>query len=74
MSTYEELRETLGQVMRRAESDLASAHREICRLQGVSSAEGDNGGTHKWPEWSSPAHTLLWFESIRKKFEISAAP
>jgi hypothetical protein len=35
-------------------NDLASAHAEICRLQGLDPA------THSWPDWSPQANTLRW--------------
>lgn len=57
-------RETLANVMRQAESDLAAAHAEICKLQGLDPA------THSWPDWSSPANTLRWFADIRQQFGI----
>lgn len=57
-------REALDQVMRQAESDLASAHAEICRLAGLDPA------TTTWPEWSPQANSLRWFKEIRKKFGL----
>lgn len=60
-------REALEAVMRQAESDLAEAHKEICRLQELD--PGDN----TWPEWSSPANTLRWFAAIREQFHLSRA-
>lgn len=59
--------EALEAVMRQAENDLKAAHAEICKLQGLDPA------THRWPEWSSPAHTLLWFNAIRDKFGLPRA-
>ena len=59
-------REALEAVMRQAEADLAAAHAEICRLQGLDAAQ------HTWPEWSSPANTLRWFVAIRERFSIAA--
>jgi hypothetical protein len=52
-------------LMNQVEADLASAHAEICKLQGL------NPQTHTWPEWSSPAHTLLWIAEMRKKYGLS---
>lgn len=59
-------REALEAVMRQAEADLAAAHEEICKLQGIDPA------THSWPEWSSPANTLRWFKAIREAFGFTA--
>jgi hypothetical protein len=56
----------LADVMRQAESDLKSAHAEICKLQGLDPAK------HDWPAWSSQANTLRWFSAIREKFGIAA--
>lgn len=58
-------REALEKVMQQAESDLASAHAEICKLQGV------NPTVHSWPDWSPQANTLRWFAAIREKFNLS---
>jgi len=38
--------------------DLAAAHAEICKLQGLDPEK------HSWPEWSSPANTLRWLAEI----------
>lgn len=57
-------RKALELVMHQAENDLAAAHAEICKLQGLDPA------THTWPEWSAPANTLRWFQEIRVKFGI----
>ena len=57
-------RDTLREVMRQAENDLAEAHKVICELQGA------DPKTTNWPEWSSPANTLRWFEAIRDKFGL----
>lgn len=57
-------RHALEEVMRQTETDLAAAHEEICKLQNL------DPKTHSWPEWSSPANTLRWFEEIRKKFGL----
>ena len=35
-------------------NDLASAHAEICKLQGIDPAR------HSWPDWSPQANTLRW--------------
>lgn len=59
-------REALDAVMRQTEADLASAHAEICKLQGLDPTK------HTWPEWSSPANTLRWFQEIRQKFGFAA--
>lgn len=61
MNIPDDLKETLAQVMVQAEIDLKAAHAEICKLQGIDPT------THQWPEWSSPANTLRWFEAIRQK-------
>ena len=58
-------REALAAVMRQSESDLKSAHEEICRLAKIDPA------THSWPEWSPQANSLRWFEAIRAKFNIA---
>jgi hypothetical protein len=58
-------RETLEEVMRQAEIDLAGAHKEICKLQGLDPA------THSWPAWTPQANSLRWFEAIRTKFNLS---
>lgn len=57
-------REALNLVMTQAETDLKSAHREICVLQGLDPER------HDWPEWSSPANTLRWFAQIRERFNL----
>lgn len=64
MQIPSDLKEALASVMRQSESDLASAHAEICKLQGLDPA------THSWPEWSPQANSLRWFAAIREKFEI----
>lgn len=51
----------LERVMSQAEADLAAAHEEICKLQGL------DPKTHSWPEWSSPANTIRWFATIRER-------
>jgi len=43
---------------RQVQTDLASAHEEICRLQGIDPA------THSWPAWSPQRHTLDWCAKI----------
>ncbi len=65
MNLPETERGALERVMRQAETDLKAAHAEICKLAGIDPA------THDWPEWSSPANTLRWFEAIRAKFNLS---
>lgn len=60
-------RDALEQVMRQAQDDLASAHAEICKLQGIDPV------THRWPDWSPQANTLRWFAAIREKFNIGQA-
>lgn len=57
-------RHALEQVMQQAERDLASAHAEICKLQGLDPA------AHSWPEWTPQANTLRWFEAIRERFGL----
>lgn len=57
-------RETLMAVMRQTESDLKSAHAEICKLQKLDPEK------HVWPEWSPQANTLRWFVAIRGKFDL----
>lgn len=57
-------REALSEVMAQAESDLKSAHAEICKLQGLDPAK------HDWPEWSPQANSLRWFKAIREKFSL----
>lgn len=55
-------RAVLHAVMNQAESDLKSAHAEICKLQNLDPA------THQWPEWSPQANSLRWFDAIRERF------
>jgi len=55
-------RAVLHAVMHQAESDLKSAHAEICKLQNLDPAK------HQWPEWSPQANSLRWFVAIREKF------
>lgn len=57
-------REALSLVMAQAESDLASAHAEICKLQGLDPAK------HRWPDWTPQANSLRWFKAIREKFGL----
>jgi hypothetical protein len=64
MGVPETERETLDLVMRQAESDLSSAHAEICKLQGLDPA------THFWPDWTPQANTLRWFKTIRDRFGL----
>ena len=59
-------RHALGQVMRQAESDMTTAHAEICKLQGLDPT------THSWPDWSPQANTLRWFEAIRERFGLAS--
>lgn len=56
-----ELGALLVQVMAQAEADLSAAHKEICELQGL------DPKTHTWPDWSSPANSIRWFEKLRKE-------
>lgn len=49
----------LHDVMRQVETDLASAHADIAKLQGLDPA------SVTWPEWSPQANTLRWFAKIR---------
>lgn len=58
------VRDALHDVLQQAESDLKSAHAEICRLQGLDPEK------HAWPEWSPQANTLRWFKSIRETFGL----
>jgi len=53
------LRDLLETVMRQTETDLAAAHEEICKLQGLDPTK------HTWPQWTSPANTLRWFNELR---------
>lgn len=55
-------RETLAALAHQVESDLSSAHAEICNLQGLDPA------THSWPDWTPQANTLRWVKAIREKF------
>lgn len=57
-------RETLMAVMHQAESDLKSAHAEICKLQKLDPEK------HTWPFWTPQANTLRWFVAIRGKFDL----
>jgi hypothetical protein len=41
-------------------SDLASAHAEICKLQGL------DPEAHSWPEWSPQANTLRWLDALER--------
>jgi hypothetical protein len=59
-------REALAEVMLQAESDLKSAHAEICKLQGLDAAK------HDWPEWTPQANSIRWFKAIREKFSLTA--
>lgn len=45
-------------MMAQYRSDLAGAHAEICKLQGLKPDE------HSWPEWSPQANTLRWLDQI----------
>lgn len=64
MLVPENEREALAAVMTQAESDLKSAHAEICKLAGLDAAK------HSWPDWSPQANSLRWFDAIRSKFEL----
>lgn len=55
-------REALSSLMAQTESDLKSAHAEICKLAKLDPA------THSWPEWSPQANTLRWISAMREKF------
>jgi hypothetical protein len=55
-------RAVLHAVMDQAARDLKSAHEQICKLQNLDPAK------HDWPQWSSPANSLRWFDAIREKF------
>lgn len=48
----------LKSIIRQYRTDLASAHAEICKLQGL------NPATHTWPEWSPQANSLRWLDKI----------
>ena len=39
-------------------SDFASAHEEICKLQGLDPAK------HAWPSWTPQANTLRWMAEL----------
>lgn len=58
----------LHAVMRQAESDLKSAHAEICKLQNLDPAK------HTWPAWTPQANSLRWFDAIREKFPAPHDP
>lgn len=64
LSEIERLRNTLTSVMKQSETDLASAHAEICKLKGLDPA------AHSWPEWSPQANSLRWFSEIRARFNL----
>jgi hypothetical protein len=53
-----------AKLMAQVESDLKSAHAEICKLQGF------DPGKHTWPEWSPQANTLRWIAELRAKHGI----
>ncbi len=55
MGTIEPL---FRQVIAQYRCDLASAHAEICKLQGLDPA------IHSWPEWSPQANSLRWLDKI----------
>lgn len=57
-------RDALDAVMRQAESDLKTAHAEICKLQNLDPEK------HDWPAWSPQANTLRWFRDLRDKFNL----
>jgi hypothetical protein len=52
------------------ESDLKSAHEQICKLQNLDPA------TNSWPDWSPQANTLRWLPAVREKLTraLSSAP
>lgn len=58
--------EALALVMLQADTDLKSAHAEICRLAGLDPA------TKTWPDWSPQANSLRWHKAIREKFGLPA--
>jgi len=60
-------RALLRDVLHQFESDLKSAHAEICKLQGLDPA------THTWPEWSPQANSLRWIDKIRRTYAPEAA-
>lgn len=69
MSIIDELRNFEGnlidnfrKVMDQCEKDLASAHAEICKLQGLDPA------ANSWPEWSPQANTLRWIADLRRQY------
>lgn len=49
-------------------NDLASAHAEICKLEGLDPA------MHTWPDWSPQANTLRWLTNeIEPTFDNTLA-
>lgn len=58
----EQLRFDLELLMRQTEYDLASAHAEICKLQGI------DPETNSWPAWSPQANTLHWIKQLRERY------
>lgn len=49
------------------ESDLASAHAEICKLQGLDPKK------YSWPAWTPQANTLRWVKELRERFTALTA-
>jgi hypothetical protein len=50
--------EELLRLAHQTKTDLAAAHAEICKLQGIDPSAAS------WPAWSSPAHTIAWCDRI----------
>ncbi len=65
MDLNEELKDALATVMRQNESDLKSAHAEICKLQGLDPEK------NTWPAWTPQAHSIRWFAMLREKHGIT---
>ena len=61
-----ELEADLALVMGQAEIDYAAAHKVICELQKIDPA------TSTWPEWTTIANSIRWFERLREKHGIRA--
>jgi hypothetical protein len=66
MDQTEKLKETLFTVMAQADSDLASAHAEICKLQNLDPTK------HTWPRWTPQANSIRWHSSLREQFGLLA--
>lgn len=62
VNCHDELVDLLARLGEQVKSDLASAHAEICKLQGL------DPKTQQWPSWTPQANTLRWIDG-----EISAA-